>query len=233
MHKYLKEVIDGEEYAVLNPEYEQHVLEKKYELYLKQSGIPEYYWNVEFSDYKGVKSEEEFQKVMKFSERCWEPEFNHTHLYLWGQNSCQKTALGVNVLKAQIRKGKKVKFILAGTLISLLMKEQGFSYHKDVQDKIEKLTDADIILIDDVFCDKKSLTWKSENNTIIVSAWDEFLRSHVSSSTRLILTSNIAPSSIKEYWGEAIYELIDRNFFTFQFLDNIKNQRKATFKDLL
>ena len=47
---------DGDEVAIYNSEYKKENTKKIYNILLKQSNIPTYYWNVEFEDYKGNSS---------------------------------------------------------------------------------------------------------------------------------------------------------------------------------
>ena len=223
----------GEEIAVDNPEYKDYVLDKKYKFLLKNSGLPEYYWDINWKDYKGEKSKSSFDKAVQYSKRCFEDKFKHVHLYLYGNNSSQKTAVACNIAKEIIKQGKNVKFVLAGTLIDKLMKVQGFTINEEINNSLDKLRYCDILLIDDVFDISKSIHWKNaESNSLILTAWDSFLREILVSDTKVIMTSNIEIELIKEKYGESIYQLIDRNFVCFQFIDNIRAHRKKQFENL-
>ena len=224
---------DGDEVAIYDPKFKQKNSEKIYDILIRQSNIPTYYWNIEFEDYKGDKSLESVEKIIYYAEHFNEEQFNHTHLYLWGNNSSQKTALAINVGKAALRKGYSVKFILAGTLIDKLLKTQGFSYHQEIEDEIRSLKKHNILIIDDIFDEKKSLFWAKENSSnYIISAWDSFLRDLISNHTKLICTSNVPIQFIEEKFGTSLYELIDRNFLSFGCYDNIKRERKKQFENL-
>jgi intein/homing endonuclease len=137
------------------------------------------------------------------------------------------TAIACNILKQGIRNGLKVQFILAGTLISDLMKLQGFKTDEEIYYKIKNLKKQDLILIDDIGDINKSIYWvKSENKNMIISEWDLFLREVVASDTKVILTSNFDVTIFKQYFGESLYELIDRNFKQIQLIESVKGLRK-------
>ncbi len=223
----------GEEYLTLDDHHKKMKSKKVYDILLKQSDIPLYYWNVEFKDYKGEKSKDAVEKIIYYSQHFFEEKFNYAHLYLFGENSGQKTALAVNVGKAALRKGYRVKFVLASTLIDKLLKVQGFKFNEELESELEKLKSNDIIIIDDIFDQKKSLMWaKEESSDYIVAAWDSFLRETVSSKTKLILTSNIPIESIEMKFGKSMYELIYRNFIALGCYDSIKTHKKSQFENL-
>ena len=224
---------DGDEVAIYNSEYKKENTKKIYNILLKQSNIPTYYWNVEFEDYKGNKSLDSVAKIIYYSEHFFEEQFNYTHLYLWGSNSSQKTALAINVGKAALRKGYSVKFILAGVLLDKLLKNQGFTYHEEIENNIRALKKHNMLIIDDIFDEKKSLMWaKEESSNYIISCWDSFLRDIISNHTKLIITSNVPVENIENRYGKSMYELIDRNFLAFGCYDSIKQYKKQQFNNL-
>jgi len=227
--KYIEE--NGDSFAILNPRYKRKILEKKYNILLKKSNIPEFYWNVDFKHYKGENSKENLKKVIYYAQNFENEKFNHTHLYLFGSQSCQKTACGINILKEAIHRGKECYFVLGGILIDKLMKIQGYTINEEIESYINKLKNADMILLDDLFDEKKNLYW-SKNSDLVITAWDMFLREVVSSSTKIIITSNIPIEAIKEKFGESLYHLIDRNFLALSFYDNIKNEKKRKYENL-
>lgn len=225
MFKIVKQ--DGEEYAIEDPEYKKQRIQDKYELYLKRSGIPSFYWNIDFKDYKGNKDSDEFKKLKYYADNCDNEKFNHVHLYVYGKHSTQKTALCCNVLKSALRKGLDARFILAGTLIDSLMKLQGFNKDDELYEYIKGLKKCDILLIDDIADSAKSLTWKNpESNQILIAEWDQFLRTLLSNKTKVILTSNFDKHIVEQQYGKSLYELIDRNFVCLEFKESIKEIRK-------
>jgi DNA replication protein DnaC len=223
----LKKDDSGNEYVVDNPDYQKKIQQEKYNFFLQKSDIPSFYWNISFKDYKGDKNSKEIKQIMFYAENCHKEKCKHTHLYLWGTQSTQKTALACNILKQGIKNGLKVKFILAGTLISDLLKIQGFSKDEDIYYKIKNLKQCDLLLIDDIGDINKSVYWtKSENKNMIVSEYDMFLREVLSSNTKVIMTSNFDISIFKQYFGESMYELIDRNFAQIHLTQSVKSVRK-------
>jgi DNA replication protein DnaC len=223
----LKKDKDGNEYFIENSEYRKKIQRERYDFFLKKSDIPSFYWNINFRDYKGDKSSKEIKQIVHYAENCHKEKFNHVHLYLYGNQGCQKTAGMCNVLKQGIRNGLKVKFILAGTLISYLLKVQGFSQDEDVETKLKELKQCDLLAIDDIGDINKSVYWtKSESKNLIISCWDTFLREVLSSNTKVIMTSNFDITIFKQYFGESLYELIDRNFAQIHLTQSVKSVRK-------
>jgi DNA replication protein DnaC len=230
---FIYKEIDGIIYASLNPRYKNLIAQKKYEFLLKESGVPEFYWDIHFENYRGTRSIDSVEKLKKFSLDLDNPKFNHVHFYLFGINSSQKTSMGCCVLKEAMRKGKTCKFVLAGDLIDKLLKSQGFSVSEDIENYIRNLREADIILIDDAFDPSKSLMWsRPESANLVITAWDIFLRSMITSSTKIIMTSNVPIENIKEKFGESMFHLIDRNFVQLPFYDSYKELRKKKFDNL-
>jgi len=221
----------GEKIACRNEAYWKEMSKKKYDLLLKRSDIPKFYWGIEFKDYKGDLSKESLKRAIKFSQNCFTSEFDYVNLYLWSEeNSSQKTAVACNIGKECIKQGKKVKFVLAGTLADRLMKNQGFNYHEEIEAYLKNLKEQDLLIIDDVFDSKKSLVWN--NSDLVVSEWDRFLRELCSSGIKIVMTSNVSLSSIKTKFGASIYALIERNFYPLGFKDSIKKYRKKMFANI-
>lgn len=224
---------DGFIYANLNPEYEDKLDQYKLNIKLKKSGIPTFYWDIEFNDYEGDKKNKSYLKIKYYAENFDQLKFNHTHLFCYGLHSTQKTALAINVLKSALKKGFNVDFILAGTLLQWLMSLQSFNIEKGIREEINKLKRSDIILIDDCFDPDKSLMWKnSENKNMIVCCWDLFLREIISSNTKVIITSNFDIDTIEQYYGKSLYELIYRNFAQIEFTESVKQKRKSKVEDI-
>jgi len=221
----------GEKIACRNEAYWKEIGKKKYELLLKRSDIPKFYWNIEFKDYKGELSKESLKRAIKFSQKCFTPEFDYVNLYLWSEeNSSQKTAVACNVGKELLKQGKSVSFLYFGTLIDMLLKQSGFNYHEDIAFKLNKLKNVDILIIDDVFDTKKSIQWS--NSDLIISEIDRFFREVLTSDLKVIMTSNIPIINIKKKYGVSLFELISRNFYPLQFNDSIKKYRKKMFENI-
>lgn len=224
---------NGEEYAYVDPKYKKKMVEKKYEYLLNLSGIPRFYWDIEFSDYKGKNSLKEVEKLIYYAKNFNDKKFKYVHLYLWGINNSQKTALACNVGKEILKQGYDVKFTLAGVLIDKLMKLQGYGYQEELENEIKKLKQAKVLIIDDIFDSAKSILWsKSDSADLIITAWDSFLRGIISSNTKLILTSNEPVNVLQTKFKKSIYHLIDRNFISIALQDDVKVFRKKSFENL-
>lgn len=221
-----KETEEGELVAIDNPEAVKEMTEKRYRYFLEKSGIPVSYYDIEFEDYQGDKNSESFRKIKYYADNCDKKEFDQVSLFIHGINTTQKTTLACNVLKEAIRKGLKVKFVLAGVLINKLMKLQGFNTDFELNNYINDLKDCDMILIDDCWDPKKSLLYKNdESNSFIISEWDIFFRDVLANKTKIISTSNFKKDVIQQYYGKSLYELVDRNFVDIECTDSIMNER--------
>ena len=231
LNPYIYKEIEGELYAIPNKEYWEKNQQKLYEIKLKKSYIPKNYWDIEFDDYKGELSIDSKDKCMKYAYNCKEEKFHNVNLYLVGERSCQKTMAACNIGKQYIKQGLTVKFVYASELIDLLMKSQGFSYIEQVEQKIKEYTDADLLIIDDIFDKEKGTYWKN-NPELVITAWDKFLRRQISEDRRVVLTSNYSVDTVESKFGRSIYELIDRNFIELRFYDNIQDVRKQRLKGL-
>lgn len=232
MEKHLFKEIDGELHGYTNPKWKEYQQKKQYLYFLRDSKIPKDYWDIEFSHYKGTKSLDSLKKSIQYSERCLESKFHNINLYLYGEWSSQKTMAMCNIGKEFIKQGLSVKFVLAGDLIDLLMKNQGYSNNAEIYSDIQSYQKVDLLLIDDIFDKQKSIMWKSENKDLIITEWDRFLRHRISNDRRTVTTSNIRLSVVASTFGRSIYELFHRNFEELEFLDSIKVERKSRFDNL-
>ena len=218
-----------EEIAVDNPEYQKKIQNEKYLLYLKQSGIPEFYHTIEFKDYHGNKESDEFKKIFYYANHCHEEKFDHVSLYLYGSNGVQKTAISSNIGKQAIRNGLRVKFVLAGDLINKLIKLQGYvDYNNEIIQNIyrqvQELKQCDLLILDDVGDPEKTLQWK--NSPLLTVEWDNFFRELLASKTKIVMTSNFDIETFKQYFSQSIFELLDRNTVKIHLTESIKNIRK-------
>lgn len=219
-----KEDKNGEVYALDNPEYVKKVQQEKYELFLDQSGIPDFYHNINFEDYKGNKESKEYKEILYYANNCFKEEFNHVSLYIWGIHSSQKTSLACNILKQSIKNGMKVKFILAGSLINKLIKLQGYNRDGEIEKEIKELKSCDIIAVDDIGDIKKSIQWTKSD--LITVEWDNFFREVLASKTKIVMTSNSSIDNFKQYFSDSIYELLDRNTHKIYLSETIKKIRQ-------
>jgi DNA replication protein DnaC len=217
---------DGEIYV---SESEESIREKRklrYEYFLKASGIPQFYHNINFEDYEGDRENKEYLHLLHYAKNCHKKEFDHIHLFIYGLHSTQKSALAYNIGKEAIKNGLKVKSILAGTLIDKLMKLQGFNYIEEIYQEVKDLKSCDLLIIDDFGDIDKAMHWNGANKNLIISEWDRFLREVLASNTKIVTTSNYDKNNIGQHFGKSILELIDRNFFPVHLIESIKATRQ-------
>jgi len=216
---------DDQVYYRESDEYKREQIEKKFNLFLNKSNIPTFYHGINFEDYEGDKESESFKKIKYYADNCNQEKFNHVSMYLWGLHGCQKTALACNIGKEAMKKGLRVKFILAGELISKFMKLQGYGRDEDVYDEIEDLKTYDMVIIDDFGDPSKELQWK-KNMDLITSEWDRFFRHMLSNGVKIVLTSNYSLDVTQQVFGISLFELLDRNFCQVMLIDSVKHIRK-------
>lgn len=233
MSNYKKIIIDNIEYLTLTDTHIKTISEKKYKRMMEKSGMDTFYWDINFKDYQGTQSLKEVERIKKYARLCHLPEMDYVHLYLYGKTSVQKTSLAYNVGKHAIRHGMKVKRVLAGELINLLMTNQGFGFEKVIYNQLQEIMSQDMLILDDCFDKRKSLMWTTANKDMIVSEWDTFFRKILASKTRVIITSNANIEHLKLDYGNSFYELIDRNTIQLQLLDSVKDKRKKSIEGKL
>lgn len=226
VQKYLlKKDINGNTYAIDNPEYTKYIQDKKYRYFLEKSEIPNFYWNISFEDYIGDKLSDEYKKIVYYANNCHKENFKYVSMYLWGNSSTQKTALACNIGKQAIKNGLSVGFILAGKLIDKLIKTQGYGRFEQFENDLINLLQNNLIIIDDFGDQEKSLIWKN-NTSLILTEWDNFLRDGISKGIKFIITSNCDPISIEKVFSKNFQELIDRNFIPIHLISSVKEKRK-------
>jgi DNA replication protein DnaC len=230
-------------FVIKNSNYKIDKNTKKYDFYYKKANIPESYKHIEFIDYISTTRQQEdsnFKVIIGYANNIDKPETEFVNLYLYGEPTTQKTALACNILKFGLVKGLKVKFIQSNTLFKYLLTTNGFNINEEYQKKIEEIFESDIICIDDIFSKKHHVTYKSDDNNMIISCFDSFLRQIITTKTRIILTSNTEFDNIKNIFGEYVHELVNRNFKVLNLTSNIthvikeklENKIKETSKDI-
>jgi DNA replication protein DnaC len=217
---------NGQITVQLNPAWQKHIQNIRYDYYLKESGIPIDYWDIDFDSFPWEKSKESVSKCIKFSKEMTEEKFSHISLFLYGTNSSGKTSVQCAIGKAAIRHGLKVSFVLAGILTDLFFKVKGFKVEDEAKATLDKIQNSNLILIDDAFDKNKSTLWSGENRGIIIGYWDSFLRDMISRGTRFVITSNFSIAEVGTSYGVSIKELLERNFVQLYFQDQVKFIRK-------
>jgi DNA replication protein DnaC len=222
----------GIDRIVVNTEWTRWNKQRQYEKSLRRSGIPEDYYDLDFDDYTGTESRESLDRAMKYAERCRWDNFQNVSLYLYGPNSTQKTMVACAIGKEFIWQGYDVQFVLAGNLISLLLRDQGYTRDEENRAYIDKLRkETDLIILDDIFDKNKSILWKNSPE-LVLAAWDTFLRDLSSNNVRFIMTSNFKLRSLESEYTRSIVELVDRNLISLEFRDSVMEKRRARFEGL-
>ena len=166
-------------------------------------------------DYIGTESKDNVDRLIKFTERSNNPDETNdvksqlaaSVIYMYGTNGTQKTTLanwmGYEFLKAK----KTVKYILMNDLIKMLQKAER---DETVMNKLEKLEDVDLLLIDEAFDTKKVTIYRSNFQ---VPFLDSFLRTRMQTKHKgIIFISNVSPYSIEEEgFNRSIQDLVVRN----------------------
>jgi DNA replication protein DnaC len=232
VEQFIYKEVNGELTAYLNPDWKEMIQNEKFSYFLNKSNIPNDYWDLDFDSFPWEKSKPQVDNCRKYALECKEEKFKDVSLYLYGGNSSGKTTVACSIAKEFIRKGLRVKFILAGSLAEMLMKKSSYTTDEEIKDKIEDLKNSDLVIIDDCFDRTKSIMWKSDSKNLIISVWDSFLRDILSRQVRVIITSNILPLEIQNIYGKSMYELIDRNFVLQKFEDSVKYVKKDKFKNI-
>ena len=136
--------------------------------------------------------------------------------------------VGKELLKQNIN----VKFVLAGELISLLMKNSGYTNDRELNDKINKYKKCKLLLLDDIFDVEKSLYWKNSND-LVKTEWDIFLRYREANQLRTIVTSNYPMNTIHVKFGKSLQSLFNRSYVELKFFDSVEEKAKNNIEDLL
>ena len=128
-------------------------------------------------------------------------------LYIYGPNGTQKTTManyaGFKFLKA----GKSVYYCLMNDLIKLLQKADR---DETAQAKLDKISDVDLLIIDEAFDSKKVTVYKSDWQ---IPFLDTFLRNRIQTKNKGILfVSNVdIPFIAENHFSQSIQDLVDRN----------------------
>ncbi len=215
----------GEEYSTLNPAFQKEQKKKLYEYYLKYSGIPKEYWDI---DTRSIKISDTLRdQAIEYVNTI---ETKKTNLYLWGaENSTGKTSLACAIGQDLLRKGYECYFGMASDVIKALMKTSGFNsdkYNEEAFTLIKRLSTADVIIIDDIFDPNKSIHWTTKSNNLIVGEWDSLLRSAVNDNKKIILTSNKSLQHVAQNFSTDLANLLDRSFTFIEFTESIHHIRK-------
>lgn len=167
------------------------------------------------TDYLGTESLAEVNRVLKYVEMSLNPKERNdikarlasSVIYLYGTNGTQKTHVGNWMGYEFLKKGKSVRFILMNTLIKLLQKADR---DEDVQEQLDKLSDVDLLIIDEAFDKEKVTIYKSNFQFPYI---DTFLRDRLQTKHKgIVFISNVSPYDIESKgFNASIQDLVIRN----------------------
>lgn len=225
--KYIVKEVNGEEYAMPNPLWQKHVQELKFDYFLKSSGIPDTYWNLNFEDVGFGMNERptavcsQYVDKLKYGAK--------RNLMIYGNGFTGRTTILSNIGKRALKEGLKVKYIKSGNLLKIIQDSVDFnsSIKEEGLEKYNSLFKSDLLLIDDLFDPERNLMWKSESKSIIVQAWYNFLSEFLNKGN-ICFTTNIIKERIANDYSNSLYNLIDGNFKVLEFKESVMEKRKKT-----
>lgn len=229
------EMHKGERVAVIDQAaFRKEAIAGDFDSFLKLSGIPKRYWELDFDNYIGTKSLKSVEQAKRFVEVAFERKDVTTNLYLFGERRCQKTMIACAIGKAFLRKGYTVQFAHAGDIGDMMLKTQGYNKDEKLNTWKQLLRAADVLIIDEAFDINKTIMWaNSENKNLIVADWDRLIRGFISEGKIIIAVTNYMKSTIGTNFSKDLYELVDSEFLTLTFEDSVKDLRKTQMQDLL
>lgn len=185
------------------------------------------------SDYVGEVSYNSVKRLISYTTKSLSPDtpkdkldlIKASVLYMYGPNGTQKTTLANYVGYSFIRAGKKVYYCLMNDLIKLLQKAER---DEEAQALLDKISDVDLLIIDEAFDKKKVTLYKSDWQLPFL---DSFLRNRIQTKNKGVLfVSNVPISGIAaNNFSESIQDLVSRNVEicngNLTFLDNYINSK--------
>jgi DNA replication protein DnaC len=172
---------------------------KKNELFkkFKKSGFQEDLFDYDISSYMGDKSSKNIQRLQKYVSLIDDSKVRSSILYLYGNPGTQKTTVS-NFLGKNILQKYKCNYILMSNLILNLHKS---NIDQEIKDKIDILSESDVIIIDESFTQRSQWGGYLEN----------FLKERINNQKGIIFISNIAPMTISTNgYPKSIQNLVER-----------------------
>jgi DNA replication protein DnaC len=200
------------------PEYAATLKEQQYDRDFDRSNIPKPYKNISWDDYKGTESLVEKKRLEVFSKNLDHPDLKDLKLYLWGATPDMQRSTSImacNIGKDAIRQGKKVRYALSGLVIDWINKSKGFDDHKEASSQLSDLVSADIIIIDGMFDDNKSLTWKNSK-----TIWYDFLQNLINKNKKVILTASCSVSTVGASFSPVLENCLSFGFHSMEIKDD-------------
>ena len=128
-------------------------------------------------------------------------------IYVYGPNGTQKTTLANYVGFQFLKANKTVYYCLMNDLIKLLQKADR---DENTQELLDRISDVDLLIIDEAFDSKKVTIYKSDWQ---IPFLDTFLRNRIQTKNKGILfVSNVDIDEIAENkFSPSIQDLVNRN----------------------
>lgn len=173
--------------------YKWRIEEQSRKLF-KHYGFNEKYWNYNPRSYVGTKSVNDKNRLLNYIVQFKEnPDVRKLLVYMYGPNGTQKTSLANYVGKRLILDGFDIRYVLMNNLVNDL---QDMEFHEDLKKKIERLNDADLLIVDEAFDKEKMTLYKSGYQKSFLDSW---MRDRIQSKNKGILfISNVKPENIAD-----------------------------------
>lgn len=129
------------------------------------------------------------------------------NLYIYGPVGTGKTYLLNSIAKIVMDDGKSVIYLPESDLVSNILEHRfAFSENKRLlRDKIDMIYEADLLIIDDL--------GTNNTNEVAISAIFEVINKRLVNKLPVIISSNLEPDDLKDFYDARIYSRIVGNYF--------------------
>lgn len=129
------------------------------------------------------------------------------NLYIYGPVGTGKTYLLNSIAKVVMDDGKSVIYLPESDLVSNILEHRfAFSENKRLlRDKIDMIYEADLLIIDDL--------GTNNTNEVAISAIFEVINKRLVNKLPVIISSNLEPDDLKDFYDARIYSRIVGNYF--------------------
>lgn len=188
--------------------HKKWVSDKRNFITFKQSGFNPSFFDKSFNDYVGIESIANIERLKNYI-KCFDGETRDkaisSIIYFYGINGTQKTSVANYIAKQLIEKKIHVNYILMKELIDRLWSAQRDEDSKYI---IEKLSNTDVLIIDEAFSKDKIHLWASGNQLGYI---DEFIRERINKNKGIIFISNTQIDDIENQgFSHSIQDLVLR-----------------------
>lgn len=223
--KYILKEVNGEEYAIPNPEWQKHVRETNFDYFLEIAGIPKTYWNIEFSDLSFGENQRptaycsQYITKLKYGLKL--------NLMIYGNQVTGRSTALTNIGKEAIKNGLYVRYIKSSNLYKIISDSTDFNSEikESALFELKTIMQNQLLLIDDLFDLERNLMWKSESKSLIIQAWYNFLSDYLTVGNICFTTTTMKERIANDY-SPSLYNLIDTNFKVIEFRESVREKRK-------